>query len=201
MKTMCVAGLVMFCAASIWAGIGETKEEAIKRYGEPTKWERDAPYPGRGLTIANYSKENPPYKVYFYDNKASKSISGAIVYELPQDKKLREPLIKKFLDANSDGKSWTATKGTDTKQESYTRDGAKASFFNENWLSISLTDFDVYVSAANKRIADKQAADRQAAAKQAADKLAADKQAADRQAAAAQAAERQAAAKKATGRR
>ena len=196
MKTAYVTGLVLFCAASVWAGIGETKEEAIKRYGEPSKWDRDAPSTGRGLTMAHFSKEQTTFKIYFYDNKAGKSISGAILYELPQDKKLREPLIKKCLEDNSDGKSWTLIGGTGTKQDSYTRDGAKASYFNENWLSISLSDFDVYVSAANKRIADKQAADKLAADKQAADKLAVAKKAAAKQAADKQAATKKTAAKK-----
>jgi len=197
MQTTHVVGFVLACAASVWAGIGETKDETLKRYGEPSSWERDAPSPaGRGLTIACYTKENPTFKVYFFDGKSGKSTFGAIVYELPQDKKLRDPLIQKILSDHSDGKSWTTTKGTETSHDSYARDGVKASFFNDNWLSLRSADFDAYVSAANKRIADKQAADRQAA-----EKKAAEKKAADKQAAAKKAAEKQAAAKKTTTRK
>ena len=206
MKMACVAGLIVFCtAAGVWAGIGETKEEALKRYGEPGKWDRDAlPPAGRGLIIANYTVGTQPFKVYFYD-KGGKSLSGAVLYELPQGKELREAAVKKALDDNAGGKTWTVIKGTETSHDSYKRDGAKACYFKEDWLSVSSSDFDAYVSEANKKIADKQAADRLVADKQAA----ADKQAvAVKQAAAAQkaalakqAAAQKAAAQKTTGKK
>lgn len=168
MKTVCVLALTVFCTAGAWAGVGETRDATVKRCGEPGKWDKESPPPaGRGLTIAQYTTTNAAFRVFFFD-KGGKSISGAIMYELPQGKEQRNAAVKKALDENADGKTWTVSKNKEPGQESYQREGTKACFFKDTWFSVSSADFDAYVSEANKTIAQKQAADKLAAEKQAA---------------------------------
>ncbi len=141
-----------------WASIGETKEEALKRYGEPT-WIgcKDAESTAIGITKAQVQGE-PDQTLTFYSNKEGKCILGEIEYS-PKDKENLETLKNRILEVNSDGKSWTFRPGTSHGWPTYNRDGATVFVFaNKNQYAARLDAYLYYCQSAKaelKRTAEK----------------------------------------------
>ena len=149
-------GVVVMPEKQSWASIGETKEEALKKCGEPT-WVTSR-LPGSaelGISVAQLHGE-PAQRLYFYTNKEGKCILGNIFY-FPKDQENTEDLKKRILDVNSDGKAWTLQPRKDNLKK-YRRDGADAFFSDEKkWHGVTLDAFDVYCREEHKRTADKKA--------------------------------------------
>jgi serine/threonine protein kinase len=112
-----------------WAVIGDTKEEALKKYGEP-KWIacNDAESTAIGITRAQVQGESDQI-LTFFTNEEGKCILGGIEYS-PKDKEKSETLKNRILEVNSDGKSWTFYPGTSHGLPRYERDGAVVFVFS-----------------------------------------------------------------------
>lgn len=160
MRTLCVLTVVVSCAASAWAGVGETQEEAIKRCGEPSYWGKPA---ATNTAQAVYFKEEPHFWITFFTNKDGRSVAGQISYQLPrelaQDKQLAEPVILKLLEANAGGHPWTedaASERMKRLKRTYRREGATATWFGGS-LTITIDEYLVFAEAERKRLAAEQA--------------------------------------------
>jgi tRNA A-37 threonylcarbamoyl transferase component Bud32 len=148
-------------AKQSWASIGETKEEALKKCGEPELIPSMPDWTAMGVTVAEYPNGKPRYRHHYYTNRKGKSVLGAIYFYSWQTEKLTEPIIKQILKDNSDGKEWRVIKGAGTTLDSYSRDGVSAHYWHFNdadLFIVELTDFQDYCRVKKDRIEEQKAA-------------------------------------------
>ena len=181
MKTIGMVAIIMSCAATSFAGIGETREETIKRYGEPTYWSHDLAKPANlssraprrrrtseqnstNATHAVYTKEEPNFWVSFFVAKDGRRIAGQITYRLPtelgRNADLAAPVIHKLLEANADGHPWTeddAPEMSKRLRRTFQREGASALLQFGRRLTVSLDEYSEFVKTEQKRLAAEQA--------------------------------------------
>lgn len=152
MKKVLGISLFLFLSTSVWAGIGETKEEALKRYGEPTRWENKN-------TCAWYDNEDIPFWILFYTNESGKTVSGQISYKMPADREVANALVLRLLELHGEGRKWAPYRDsiTESREDStkYKRYGASAAHLHpgflsrlsdkdQNWLLIATDEFTAY---------------------------------------------------------
>ena len=141
MKVVMAVIVGILVAGSAWARLGETAEEAEKRYGKPIQETDVTSQPGTIVRI--YKKGGVSIRTSYYQ-KDDKMVIGWMfvdVSDLPDAEK--KEVITQMLEANSAGQKWeTVVSGDKTKNVK--RDGATAGY-GENGICLELIEWGKWV--------------------------------------------------------
>jgi hypothetical protein len=173
---MRIAGCVVVAAliaSNAWARLGDTAQEAEKRFGPPERtWTNNAV-----KTVSrSYTKGGMRIEAHFFRNKSGKTVIGRITYEQGRVKVNELPttpttnataqFFQKLLEANANGETWTTAQerhgvwevtherdSAVSLSQQYMRKGAKAECRDSVPASMTAT-LDEYTDYMNSQKAE-----------------------------------------------
>ncbi len=150
MKTVTILIVATFLAGNALARLGETAEEASKRYGEPlfTKVESNS-------ISRTYEKAEIGVGTTFFNDKTGKSVIGEISYLFPNGISPSNSLslIMQMLEANADKQHWEKELG-EGGHLCFRRKGATASTRMNVVLTVTLDEYMLGISRRLPRLGE-----------------------------------------------
>lgn len=145
MKTATILIVAILLAGNALARLGETSEEASKRYGEPLLSKVES-----NTVSRTYEKAGICIGTTFFNDRTGKSVVGEISYLFPTEisQSNSVPLIMQMLEANAGGQHWNKELG-DGGFQCFRRQGATAS---TRMIVLTVT-LDEYMQTISHRLA------------------------------------------------
>lgn len=144
---------------SVGVRLGETKEDAIRRYGDPSKNRAEFSTSEVNTNQFFYTNNEPHFVISFYKSKKGKLISGRVTYILPKeilsDKNISQQYVHRILELNARGKKWIEENHSKRPGKVYRCEDVEAywpSLSGGRYLIITLDEYSIYYEAAKEKI-------------------------------------------------